>query len=80
MLSIDDEVAKLVARYGEELDGPDVLEVTPARFDELAKEAGWQEKPTRLLHAGGELEAVVKVGRRLVRIVPAIEPGREQRG
>jgi hypothetical protein len=69
-MQIADQVAKLVSLHSGQLDSNDLLEVTPAQFDELAKDAGWREAQTRLLHRDGELSGVVKVGRRLVRIVP----------
>ena len=71
MLSVAEQVAILVARYGNEIDSPDVLEVTPAMFDELAKDAGWIADLLPMIHYPPyELKSVVKVGRRLVRIVP----------
>jgi hypothetical protein len=72
MLRVADQVAELVFIHGDDLDSPDVVEVTPARFDELARAAGMQAETIRLVHVGGELQSVVKVGRRLVRIVAAL--------
>jgi hypothetical protein len=76
-IPVDDQVAMLALQHAGQLDSNDLLEVTPAQFDELAKAAGWPEAQTRLLHRDGELQAVVKVGRRIVRIVPDAQPGRE---
>ena len=57
-----DQVEKLISLHSGQLDSNDLLEVTPARFDELAKEAGWREGQTRLLHVDWELKSVVKEG------------------
>jgi hypothetical protein len=43
--------------------------VTPAEFDAFARECEWDERTIRDVHLGGEPQAWIRVGDRLLKIV-----------